>query len=97
LTTTCFPAAEVPLVVPGHVPGLVLDTSALGSPELARDELVRALRPLTVGYRAWLEGQQGRLTDDPEIVRYSPAEDFAPDRARPASSHPRRRPRHHPS
>ena len=47
LTTTCFPAAEVPLVVPGEVPGLVLDMSALGSPELARNELVRALRPLT--------------------------------------------------
>ena len=34
LSTTCFPAAEVPLVVPGKVPGLVLDMARLGSPEL---------------------------------------------------------------
>lgn len=54
LTTTCFPAAEVPLVEPGSVPGVVLDMARLGSPELARDELDRALRPLTVGYRVWL-------------------------------------------
>jgi len=47
------------------VPGLVLDMSALGSPELARVELVRALRPLTAGYRAWLEPQQRRLADGP--------------------------------
>jgi Helicase conserved C-terminal domain len=73
LTTTCFPAAEVPLVVPGHVQGLVLDMSALGSPELARDELVRALRPLTKGYRAWLDVQEQRLADDAEIRRYSPS------------------------
>jgi len=45
-----LPTAEVPLVVPGHVPGLVLDMSALGSRELARVELVRALRPLSAGY-----------------------------------------------
>ena len=82
LTTTCFPAAEVPLVVPGHVPGLVLDMSALGSPELGRDELVRALRPLTTGYRTWLDQQEQRLTEDPEIARYSPAGAQALERTR---------------
>jgi hypothetical protein len=82
LATTCFPAAEVPLVVPGEVPGLVLDMSALGSPELARDGLVRVLRPLAAGYRAWLDGQERRIADDPEIARYSPAGEEALDRAR---------------
>ena len=73
LATTCFPAAEVPLVVPGRVPGLVLDMARLGSPELARDELVRALRPLVAGYRAWLDTQQARLGEDAEVARYAPA------------------------
>jgi hypothetical protein len=82
LRTTCFPAAEVPLVVPGSVPGLVLDMSALGSPELARDELVRALRPLTAGYRTWLDAQQARLADDLEIALYSPAGARAVEQAR---------------
>ena len=48
LTTTCFPAADVPLVVPGDaekMPGLILDMSRLGSPDLARYDLARALRP----------------------------------------------------
>lgn len=40
LATTSFPAAVVPLVVPGEwTPGPVLDMARLGSPELARDEL----------------------------------------------------------
>ena len=82
LATTCFPAAEVPLVVPGSVPGLVLDMSALGSPELARDGLVRGLRPLTAGYRAWLDAQEQRLTADQEVARYSPAGQEALARAR---------------
>ena len=50
----CFPAAEVSLVVPGKVPGLVLDMARLGSHELGGDDLVRALRPLVTGYRRWL-------------------------------------------
>jgi len=82
LATTCFPAAEVPLVVPGSVPGLVLDMSALGSPELARDGLVRGLRPLTAGYQAWLDAQEQRLAADPEVARYSPAGQEALVRAR---------------
>src|SRR5262249_23051097 len=41
----------------------------------------RALRPLTAGYRAWLEVEQQRLTGDTEVARYSPAGDFALDRA----------------
>ena len=82
LATTCFPAAEVPLVEPGNVPGLVLDMTTLGSPELARDELVRALRPLTAGYRAWLDAQQERLAGDGEIGRYAPAGEQALVRAR---------------
>ncbi len=73
LTTTCFPAAEVPLVEPGSVPGVVLDMARLGSPELARDELERALRPLAAGYRAWLEEQESRMGSDPEVARYAPA------------------------
>jgi hypothetical protein len=82
LTTTCFPAAEVPLVVPGTVPGLTLDMARLGSPELASDELVRALRPLVTGYRKWLDVQQGRLADDLEVARYAPAGEHAVERAR---------------
>jgi len=82
LATTCFPAAEVPLVVPGSVPGLVLDMTTLGSPELARDELVRALRPLTAGYRAWLDAQQERLGGDGEVGHYAPAGEHALRRAR---------------
>jgi hypothetical protein len=73
LSTTCFPAAEVPLVEPGSAPGVVLDMARLGSPELARDELERALRPLSTGYRAWLNDQEGRLAIDPEVARYAPA------------------------
>ena len=82
LSTTCFPAAEVPVVVPGSVPGLTLDMARLGSPELASDELVRALRPLVSGYRAWLDAQQARLTEDAEVARYAPAGEHALERAR---------------
>lgn len=49
LRTTSFPAADVALTVPGDptsMPGLVTDMARLGSPELARDDLERALRPL---------------------------------------------------
>jgi hypothetical protein len=81
LATTCFPAAEVPLVVPGKVPGLVLDMARLGSPELGGDELVRALRPLITGYRKWLIAQQARLSADPEVARYAPAGEHALERA----------------
>jgi len=82
LATTCFPAAEVPLVVPGRVPGLVLDMARLGSPELARDELVRALRPLAAGYRTWLDTQRARLGADVEVARYAPAGEQALEAAR---------------
>ena len=41
-------------MVPGKVPGLVLDMARLGSHELGGDDLVRALRPLVTGYRRWL-------------------------------------------
>jgi hypothetical protein len=81
LATTCFPAAEVPLVVPGKVPGLVLDMARLGSPELGGEELVRALRPLVTGYRKWLDAQAGRLADS-EVVRYAPAGEHALEQAR---------------
>jgi hypothetical protein len=82
LSTTCFPVAEVPLVVPGKVPGLVMDMARLGSPELGGEELVRALRPLVTGYRRWLDAQQARLADDSEIARYAPAGEHALERAR---------------
>ncbi|WP_331758103.1 DISARM system helicase DrmA (plasmid) [Nocardia sp. NBC_01377] len=75
LRTTSFPAADVPLTVAGStasMPGLILDMARLGSPELARDDLVRALRPLATGYRVWLTKQQDRLQDN-EIARYEPA------------------------
>ena len=38
------------------------------SPELARDDLVRALRPLVTGYRKWLTEQAARVESDPEIA-----------------------------
>ncbi|KUO15927.1 DISARM system helicase DrmA [Streptomyces dysideae] len=80
LRTTCFPAADVRLTVPGDtsgMPGLVLDMARLGSAELARDELVRALRPLATGYRSWLAEQARRIDEDSEIGAYA-------DAARPA-------------
>ncbi|MQA16991.1 MAG: helicase [Pseudonocardiaceae bacterium] len=73
LTTTSFPSAEVPPVMPGdpaEMPGLLLDMARLGSPELARDDLVRVLRPLVTGYRTWLGEQEDRLRADPELVAY---------------------------
>jgi hypothetical protein len=81
LVTTCFPSAEVQMVEPGKVPGLVLDMARLGSAELGGAELVRALRPLVTGYRRWLDEQAGRLSD-PEIARYEPAGERAVSRAR---------------
>ncbi len=80
LATTSFPSADVPLVVPGdtaRMPGLVLDMARLGAPELARDELVRALRPLVSGYRAWLDEQEHRLAVDAEVAAYHPAGEYA--------------------
>ena len=73
LRTTCFPAAEVQLVVPATKDaGLVLDMARLGSPELARDELVRALRPLVDRVPDVARPQQARpARDDPEIARYA--------------------------
>ncbi len=76
LRTTSFPAADVWLTVPTSadtMPGVVLDMARLGDPELARDDLVRALRPLVTGYRSWLETQAARLDTDAEIRRYQPA------------------------
>lgn len=81
LATTCFPVAEVPLVEPGNVPGLVLDMARLGSPELGNSELVQALRPLVSGYRTWLAAQETKLTE-PEVARYAPAGEQALARAR---------------
>lgn len=84
LRTTCFPAAEVPQVVPGDakaMPGLVLDMNRLGNPELAADDLVGALRPLAVGYRDWLAGQRRRAASDPEIQAYGQAAEVAAEAA----------------
>ena len=81
LATTCFPAAELSLVVPGKVLGLALDMARLGSHELGGDDLVRALRPLVAGYRRWLTSQATRVESDPEVARYAPAGSLALDRA----------------
>ncbi|MFF3337881.1 DISARM system helicase DrmA [Streptomyces flavidovirens] len=84
LRTTCFPAADVRLTVPGDtsmMPGLVLDMARLGSAELARDDLVRALRPLASGYRSWLVEQARRIDGDPEIGLYAEAARPAFERA----------------
>lgn len=73
LTTTCFPAAEVPAVQAGDsadAPGVVLDMGRLGSQELEAEDLVRGLRPLVDGYRRWLHEQEARLDADAEIARY---------------------------
>ena len=73
LRTTCFPSAEVPLVVPGDpatTPGLLLDMARLGSLDLEGDDLVRGLRPLVEGYGRWLDDQQLLLDGESEIGRY---------------------------
>lgn len=83
LQTTNFPAADVALTVSAGsacMPGLILDMARLGSPELAGDELVRALRPLTAGYRTWISDQRQRLGEE-EISRYEPAGTHALDTA----------------
>ncbi len=83
LQTTSFPAADVALTVPGDpatMPNLVTDMARLGSPEMTRDDLERALRPLATGYRRWLKTQRIRL-DEPEIRRYEPAGRLALDDA----------------
>ncbi|WP_433223415.1 DISARM system helicase DrmA [Microtetraspora malaysiensis] len=84
LRTTSFPEAEVPLVVAADtsaMPGVVLDMARLGSAELARDDLIRALKPLVTGYRAWLKTQKERLTSDSEISRYAPSGQHALEEA----------------
>lgn len=85
LRTTSFPAANVNMVVAGDpkdTPGLVLDMGRLGSPDLQPDDLTRALRPLVDGYRRWLDQQNLKIDDDPEIARF-------PDVARPAMARAR--------
>lgn len=84
LRTTSFPEAEVPLIVAAdhsEMPGVILDMARLGSAELARDDLIRALKPLVTGYKAWLKKQQVRLTTDVEIARYAPAGQIALEEA----------------
>lgn len=83
--TTCFPSGEVPLIEPADVrdmPGVILDMARLGSQELARDELDRALRPLVSGYRRWLDQQEARFTDDAEVALYEEVGRGALERAR---------------
>ena len=82
LRTTCFPAAEVSLVEPGTIPGVVLDMARLGSPDLDPDELAQGLRPLSSLYTAWLAEQEGRLATDPEVKSYSDVAEPALERAR---------------
>lgn len=84
LRTTCFPAADVPMIVagdPADMPGVVLDMTKLGSPELGPDELVSALSPLVTGYRAWLANQRERITADSEIARWTDVATGAANRA----------------
>ncbi|QKW39929.1 helicase [Actinomadura sp. NAK00032] len=80
LSTTSFPEAEVPLVeavTAAAMPGVELDMTQLGSTELARNDLIRKLRPLAAGYRTWLTTQATRLAQDPEIARYADAAERA--------------------
>ncbi len=86
LRTSAFPAAELAPIVPADaatMPGLVTDMQRLG--ELDGDDLVAALRPLTVGYTTWLAEQRVRADADAEIRRYrslaGPAADVALDDA----------------
>jgi hypothetical protein len=55
------------------MPGVVLDMAVLGSDELARNDLVRALRPIAAGYRAWLDRQATREGTQPEIAWFGAA------------------------
>ncbi len=76
LKTSCFPSADVPLTVPANaasMPGVILDMARLGSQDLARDDLVRGLRPLAAGYRSWLEGRRTQAASDREVALYHPA------------------------
>lgn len=85
LRTTCFPAADVPMVVagdPAEMPGLVLDMARLASPDLGGEDLVRALAPMVSGYRRWLDHQADRIDPDPEIRRFADVALPALDRAR---------------
>ena len=85
LRTTCFPAAEVNMVVagdPSDTPGLVLDMARLGSPELGGDDLVRALRPMVDGYRRWIDVQADRIGADAEVARFSDVAEQAIEQAR---------------
>ncbi|MGI8492322.1 MAG: DISARM system helicase DrmA [Acidimicrobiales bacterium] len=85
LRTTCFPLADVLLTVPAGAaatPGVVLDMARLGSQDLARDDLVRGLRPLVSGYRSWLQQSEAEAASDPEVTRYGPAASRLLDDAR---------------
>ncbi len=85
LQTTSFPSADVPMVVagdPADMPGVELEMSRLGSPDLQADDLVRALRPLVDGYRRWLETQAPRIDNDPEVARFAEVARPALQRAR---------------
>jgi hypothetical protein len=55
------------------MPGLVLDMARLGSQDMARDDLVRGLRPLVSGYRVWLGECRRRAESDTEIARFGSA------------------------
>jgi hypothetical protein len=85
LRTTCFPAADVNMVVagdPGDSPGLVLDMVRLGSAELSGGDLVRALGPMVDGYRRWIEEQEARIEADAEVARFADVATPAVERAR---------------
>jgi hypothetical protein len=84
LRTTCFPAADVLAVVPGDpstMPGVELDMRSLGSLDRRPDDLVRVLRPMADGYRAWLTEQSRLIDTDPEIARFADVARPALDRA----------------
>jgi len=82
LRTTCFPAADVPTVEPGAIPGVELDMARLGSHDLAPDELVHGLRPLAERYLVWLDQQAARVAADREIAAYREEAEAALHRAR---------------
>ncbi|WP_298207845.1 DISARM system helicase DrmA [Ferrimicrobium sp.] len=89
LRTTCFPSAEVPAVDAGEsteAEGLVTDMKILGDPTCDGQKMYQALIPLVTNYRLWLDRQEERIVQDPEIRHFEEVAVSAVDRARDIAS-----------